>query len=50
MDISKYNDLNLWLYQSEKNARLEEELYIPNKSVSKSFVSKGGRRMTLGKK
>lgn len=22
MDMSKYNDLNLWLYQSEKNAKL----------------------------
>lgn len=40
MDLSKYNDLNLWLYQNEKNAKLEEELYIVKELKPRSFVSK----------
>lgn len=40
MDLSKYNDLNLWLYQNEKNVKLEEELFIPKELKPRSLVSK----------
>jgi hypothetical protein len=40
MDLSKYNDLNLWLYQSEKNAKLEEELYLAKQINNRSMISK----------
>lgn len=40
MDLSKYADLNLWLYQSEKNTKLEEELYVASQVKNRSFLAK----------
>ena len=41
MDMGKYGDLNLWLYENKHHAQLEEELYIKSRSNhNQSFVSK----------
>jgi hypothetical protein len=50
MDLGKYDDLNLWLYQNEKNAKLEEELYQSKAKRSSARVGVRGAAAPASKR